>query len=165
LKYYSVNICSPYIITIMSSPAVDEKIMADLKVVNDKMDLCDSMLRPSSNKTSGDYPTTIPKYDSLMGMIGYLEACAPRMVELVEAAAQGLLSEPVLMKCLDVNDRLTTMLSNIDKITFTEAPAVASAAAPSDTATNDDLLLTEGTNDGFDDFDAFLNERTGGLKD
>jgi hypothetical protein len=150
-----------------SSPEVDDKIMADLNVVDGKMDVCDSMLRPSStSSTSTDYPSSIPKYESLMGIIGYLEACAPRMVELVEAAAQGLLSEPVLMKCLEVNDRLTTMLSNIDKITFTDVPPVAAAATATNTTTSDDLLLTEVTaGDGFDDFDAFLNDRTSGLKD
>jgi hypothetical protein len=156
-----------------SSPEVDEKIMADLNVVTGKMDVCDSMLRPStyvttSSDINNDYPTTIPKYDSLMGIIGYLEACAPRMVELVEAAAQGFLSEPVLIKCLEVNDRLTAMISNIDKITFTDTPPPATVMSVNTSADiiNDELLFTEETtNDGFDDFDAFLNDRTSGLKE
>lgn len=144
----------------MSQSSIDDKIMNDLNTVNDKMDLCDNMLRPVSDKVHGDYPSTVPKYEALLGVIGFLEACAPRMVELVEAAAQGMLSEPVLMRCLEVNDRLTKMLSDLDKITFTDAPVAAAAAAAS--SNEPDLLLTEETGDAFDDFDAFLNERTGG---
>jgi hypothetical protein len=143
--------------------AIDEKIMNDLNGVIEKMNLCDTMLRPASDKVKGDYPETVVKYDPLLGVIGFLEACAPRMIELVEAAAQGFLSEPVLIKCLEVNDRLTNMLSSIDKITFIDAPPVATAAAPS--SNEPDLFLTEETGNEFDDFDAFLNERTAGLKE
>lgn len=147
----------------MPDAKIDEKIMNDLIIVHDKMNLCDSMLRPISDKINGDYPKIIIKYNSLLEVIGYLEACAPRMIELVEAAAQGLLSEPILMKCLEINDRLTKMLSDIDKITFTEPSAAASAASAS--TTNETDLFFEESNTGnqkeapFDDFDAFLNER------
>lgn len=146
-----------------SSINIDEKIMNDLNVVNDKMNTCDSMLL---DKITNIYPSTIAKYDSLMGMIGYLEACAPRMMELIEAAAQGMLSETVLVKCLEINDRLTKILSDIKQITFVDVPAVASAAGIADN--DDDLLLMEDNNNNttttndadLDDFDAFLNERT-----
>jgi hypothetical protein len=51
------------------------------------------------------------------------------MVELVEAATQGALSEVVLMECLTVNDRLLKFLADIDTYAFTETTATTTAAA------------------------------------
>ena len=105
--------------------SVDQKILSDLEVVVEKMDLCDSMLRPGG----GEPAHSVQKDETLMAVIGFLEACAPRMVELVEAAAQGALSEQVLMKCLEVNDRLTKILSDIDTVALTETSASTTAAS------------------------------------
>ena len=119
----------------------DQKILADLDVVIQKMDVCHSFLRPD-----GTPLTTTPVYksDACFEVVGFLEACAPRMVELVEAAAQGAVSEMVFEKCLLVNDRLTTILSDIDAVEWTEEQP------PATTTTT----TTE------DDFDAFLSERS-----
>jgi len=105
--------------------SVDQKIFSDLDAVVEKMDLCDSMLRPGG----GEPAPSVQKDETLMAVIGFLEACAPRMVELVEAAAQGALSEHVLMKCLEVNDRLTKLLSDIDTVALTETSASTTAAS------------------------------------
>lgn len=124
-------------------PAVidaDRKILADLDVLLEKMDLCDAHLRPSGGKLTAE---PVYKSDECLSVIGFLEACAPRMVELVEAAAQGAVSETVLEKCLLVNDRLTTVLSDIDAVELTDE------GPPAVTATSSD-----------DDFDAFLSERS-----
>ena len=108
---------------------VDNKIAADLNVVVEKMDLLDSMIKPSG----GSPPSSIQTSEALLTVIGFLEACAPRMIELVEAAAQGALSGSVLEQCLGVNDRLLKQLQEIDAMALTEPEAsttVASAPPP-----------------------------------
>lgn len=121
--------------------AADRKALGDLDILQEKMGRCDELLRPDG----GAMQDTVPKSEDVMQVIGFLEACAPRMVELVEAAAQGALSEPVLMKSLEVNDRLTKYLQEIDAINLVEADA------PEIRQTSTD-----------EDFDAFLNDRTSG---
>ena len=123
----------------------DQKILADLDVVIQKMDLCQSFLRPDGTSSTTTPAVVIYKSNSAcLEVMGFLEACAPRMVELVEAAAQGAVSETVFEKCLLVNDRLTTVLADVDAVEFTEEepPAVTTTTT------------TE------DDFDAFLTERS-----
>lgn len=72
-----------------SSPGnagADTKILSDLKVVNDKIDLCRTML------VQHNY--NYKENDALLQVIGYLEACVPRMVELIEnCATSNLLAE------------------------------------------------------------------------
>ena len=97
-----------------SQSTVDNKVLADLDQLVEKMDLCDSMLRPGG----GDPAPSVQKDEALLSVIGFLEACAPRMVELVEAAAVGAVSEHVLMKCLEVNDRLSKSLADIDTVGY-----------------------------------------------
>jgi hypothetical protein len=168
--------------------SVDAKIMADLDILTEKINLCDSMLRPGG----GDPAPSIQTDDTLLSVIGFLEACAPRMVELVEAAAQGALQETALMKCLEVNDRLTKLLSDIDTVALTETPASTTAAsAPTDStadllfAEEEETTTTPTTTDddpfgedvfkseasappalegakSEDEFDSFFNERTTG---
>ena len=109
---------------------VDNKIAADLNTVNEKMDLLDSMIKPGGAESP---VACVQTSEALLTVIGFLEACAPRMIELVEAAAQGALSGSVLEQCLSVNDRLLKQLKEIDSIVLSEkeaATAVASAAAP-----------------------------------
>lgn len=162
-------------ITVMD---VNAKIMADLDTVVEKMDLCTSMLRPTDGGPSASVGDS-----TLLSVIGFLEACAPRMIELVEAAAQGALNEQVLMRCLEVNDRLTKMLEDVDTAALTETPAsTTAAAAPKsvpeqlqedlDKADGDllGLSLSEedtkpsaiAANKSEDEFDSFFNERQGG---
>jgi len=119
----------------------DAKIMKDLETLSYQINLCRDML-----KTSGDPANREP----LLETIEYLEACAPRMVELVEAAAQGALKEEAtLMKCLEMNDILVKILAdcdNPDKLAEfaveSVSTGVAKAATPYvDSLDLDDLLL------------------------
>jgi hypothetical protein len=122
--------------------SVDAKIMADVETVKEKMDLCDKMLHPGD----GNPAPSLKNNGALLQVIGFLEACGPRMVELVEAATQGALSEDVLMECLTVNDRLLKLLADIDTYAFTETTAsTTSAAAPAESVeeTFSDLLLDD----------------------
>uniref|UniRef100_A0A7S3PEF2 GAT domain-containing protein n=1 Tax=Amphora coffeiformis TaxID=265554 RepID=A0A7S3PEF2_9STRA len=112
----------------------DAKIMADLNVLKEKMSLCEQLL---PNATAAD--------DGFLGVVGFLEACAPRVVDLVEAAAQGALGEAVLMECLGINDQLTALLTKTDaklppigENVPSVAAAITLAAAPEQT---EDLLF------------------------
>jgi hypothetical protein len=117
-------------------PSADQKIMADLAVLRGHLDKCDSFLRPGGAM----FRESLPKTDELLETIGFLEACAPRMVELVEAAAQGAVGDLVLMESLQLNDRLAKCLTDIEAVTlldndqqqedFFSSPAAA-AAQPS----------------------------------
>lgn len=90
-----------------SNESPDTKIAKDLASLEEKIDLCQTML------------STEPSIDSneaLLAVIGFLEACQPRISELIEVAAtQGVLGEEILEKCLVVNDRLTTTLEDCDE--------------------------------------------------
>mmetsp|Transcript_14777 Transcript_14777/g.25034 ORF Transcript_14777/g.25034 Transcript_14777/m.25034 type:complete len:199 (-) Transcript_14777:798-1394(-) len=122
--------------------SVDTKILTDLGSVKEKMDLCTSMLNPGD----GAPAPSLKSNEALLGVIGFLEACAPRMVELVEAGSQGALSEEVLMECLTVNDRLLKVLADVDTYAATESVASTSAAVapkPSVEEQFGDLLLDE----------------------
>lgn len=106
--------------------SADVKIMADLNVLKEKMNLCEQLL---PNATAAD--------DGFLGVVGFLEACAPRVVELVEAAAQGALGESVLMECLAINDKLTALLTQTDaKLPpiGEDVPSVAAAITPASSA-------------------------------
>jgi hypothetical protein len=120
--------------------AADRKVLGDLDILTEKMDRCTELLAAESNTGA------VPKTHELYDLVGFIEACAPRMVELVEAAAQGVMSDVVLMRALDVNDRLTKLLS-----TDTEGLSFVDVAAP-------DSIPASSTED---EFDAFLSERTG----
>ena len=121
-----------------SGSAADNKILGDLRTLEEKMDLCHSMLNPGAG-----YPKLSMQSEAVMAVVGFLEACAPRMVELVECAATGALSEEVFAECLGTNDRLQKLLSDVETAVMTETPAsttAAAAAGPStttDTATDD----------------------------
>jgi len=108
---------------------VNAKIMSDLVVVTQKMDLLDSMLSRPGRHGSDDQSLSLSAGDdALLTVVGFLEACAPRMIELVEAAAQGALSEQTLMQCLEVNDRLTKVLGDVDGASWIEDAAQTSSA-------------------------------------
>jgi hypothetical protein len=135
------------------SPAAstkDSKVMTDLESLTEKMDLCDVMLL-NNNPPAGDLSAAKTSSEALLAVIGFLEACAPRMVELVEAAAQGALSEDVFAQCLAINDRLQKQLADIEtsaSTTTTTAAstttAAASASAPKPESKQfEDLLMQE----------------------
>ena len=122
-----------------SQESIDNKILADLAVVDEKLDLCASMMQSNAGA-----PDLSVRDEAFQQVVGFLEACAPRMIELIEAATQGALGEAALMKCLESNDRLTQCLNTIDTRALTESPAsttVAAAAPP--TSGIEDLLLSD----------------------
>jgi hypothetical protein len=122
-----------------SQDVIDNKIMNDLSTVCEKMDIIEGLLRPGG----GNPVPSVRKDATVMSLIGFLEACAPRMVQLVEAAAQGFVSEPVLVKCLEVNDRLTKVMTDIDTVALTETPATTTVAAAPQPDVTEDLLFAE----------------------
>ena len=96
----------------------DEKVLSDLSALQDRIDLCREMLQ-AGDKNS----------DILLDVVGFLEACCPRVVELIEAGAAGVLEESTLMKCLEVNDALLGTLGDEKSgVLKNMSPAVASAA-------------------------------------
>jgi hypothetical protein len=86
----------------------DEKIMHDLSTLSDQILLCQSMLSATTTASS-----TTPD-EALLTVIGYLEACVPRMIDLIEAAAQGALKETTFEECLLMNDKLTNVLADVE---------------------------------------------------
>ena len=101
------------------------KILKDLGTLREKMDLAKEMLNPGAGT-----PKLSVKSDAFMAVIGFLEACAPRMIELVEAASMsGVLSEAVFEELLNSNDRLQTVLADIETAALTETPAYTTAAS------------------------------------
>jgi hypothetical protein len=134
--------------------AVDRKVLGDLDILLEKMNRCQELLTVHGNETTNTLTSpssmiTIPKTNELFDIVGFLEACAPRMVELVEAAAQGgVLSDVVLMKALEVNDRLINTLSDLDGMSFVD-----------EVVSEIQQISTD------DEFDAFLSERTSGTAD
>jgi hypothetical protein len=127
----------------VSKSTVDTKIMADLATLKEKMNLADSMLHPED----GAPQPSLKNNETMLAVVGFLEACAPRMVELVEVGTQGdAFGESVLMECLEVNDALQKLLADIDTLAETETTASTTAASvpkPSIEEQLDDLLLEE----------------------
>jgi hypothetical protein len=136
--------------------AVDAKIMSDLEMLMEKCDLCERMLKPGSDSPAPSVNTD----EACQSVIGFLDACAPRMVELVEAAAQGAVSDVVLMKALEVNDKLTKTLADIDTVVLTETPASTPAAAAGAGNSDADVDEFEGFQDNLDDL--LLSDDDGG---
>lgn len=75
--------------------------------------------------------------EALLQVIGFLEACVPRMVELIEAAAQGALAPETFEECLMVNDKLANILSDVDKDPKDRQPIVPAASAAVGAAAGD----------------------------
>mmetsp|Transcript_22492 Transcript_22492/g.33139 ORF Transcript_22492/g.33139 Transcript_22492/m.33139 type:complete len:176 (+) Transcript_22492:255-782(+) len=161
-----------------STGGADSKILTDLETLSDQIELCQTML--------GSTPPSQRQHDeALLAVVGFLEACVPRMVELVDAAAQGALSqESTLERCLEVNDALLKTLENFDDPNYMGGGGTAAAAAAASAGVEeeeeglagdlDDLLTLDvksppikgggkstGEEEPDDDaFDAFFKERT-----
>lgn len=85
----------------LSSEEELARLDGDLDSVMEKVKLCREML-PESPGIQAD--------EALADVIGFLEACRDRMVDLIEAGTQGLLGETLLEKALKVNDALLRTL-------------------------------------------------------
>jgi len=59
-------------------------------------------------------PSQIDDDESLLTIIGFLEACLPRVRELIEAGMTGALAEDTVVKCLTVNDSLCQVLEFVE---------------------------------------------------
>ena len=86
--------------------SIDVKVLTDLSTLEEQIDLCQTMLSAERDVDSDE---------ALLAVIGFLEACVPRMVELIQAGMQGALREKALEKCFLVNDRLCRTLEDCDE--------------------------------------------------
>lgn len=77
------------------------KLQKDLAIVMEKVRLCREVLLVSPG---------IDKDDALAELIGYLEACRDRLVDVIEAGTQGILGEDLFAYCLKVNDAVLKTL-------------------------------------------------------
>jgi hypothetical protein len=117
----------------------DEKVKRDLATVQEKINLATAMLEPLNSSAEVD------ANEALLSVIGFLEACIPRVRELVEAGMSGALQEDTLVKCLGINDNLLQILE------FVENPKLCIKSDKSDTGGNHKEPPVPPTND----FDAF----------
>ena len=105
----------------MNNP--DEKIKSDLSTLSEQISLCQSMLVNAGPLSS------IQDNEALLTVIGFLEACVPRMMELIEAAASGAIKEETFEMCLTVNDKLTNILADVEKDPKDRQPLTMAASA------------------------------------
>lgn len=119
----------------------DEKILSDLSTLNEQIALAQSMLVNAGPLSSITNDTN----EALLTVIGFLEACVPRMMELIEAAASGALQPETFEQCLTVNDKLTNILADVEKDPKDRQPLThaASAATTTDTAASGDNVDIE----------------------
>jgi hypothetical protein len=77
------------------------RLQQDLSVVMEKVRLCREILMVSDG---------IETDEALADIIGFLEACRDRMVDVIEAGTQGLLGEELFEVCLKVHDSISKTL-------------------------------------------------------
>ena len=118
-----------------SNKSPDRKVLKDLSALSEQITLCQSMLRPEDGSK-----VDVDSNEALLAVIGFLEACVPRMVQLVEAGAQGVLKEDTMVKCLEVNDVLCKTLEDLDHPERMESVPSVAAARPAGNVDLDDLL-------------------------
>lgn len=94
----------------------DVKILQDLSTLSEQIALCQSMLITNNHRRTMMDRESDDSNEALLTVIGFLEACTPRMLDLIEIAAQGggVLKDETFEECLVVNDKLTTILADLD---------------------------------------------------
>ena len=97
------------------------KLVADLGIVAEKIGLCNEMV-PNSPGIEHD--------DALAEVVGFLEACRPRLAVLVEAGLSGALGDETLTLCLKVNDDLHKALQDEAESKSYKAPQIPAAPPP-----------------------------------
>lgn len=133
--------------------------MSDLSTVQEKITLCQSML------VNIQFTSQIDTDESLLAIIGFLEACVPRVRELINTG-MTLLKEETLTKCFLVNDELCKILEYVEhpeKLTAMPKDASGDSGNSSgDAKPSSDVAsaIAAAQNDGADildslDFDAF----------
>uniref|UniRef100_A0A7S2NRI1 GAT domain-containing protein n=1 Tax=Leptocylindrus danicus TaxID=163516 RepID=A0A7S2NRI1_9STRA len=125
----------------------DEKILKDLDTLTERINLGNEMIQQNGFRVD---LSPGGRDETMLQVLGFLKACQPRMVELVEAAAQGALQEGTLMRCLEVNDLLAKVLDFENAEKHAKEAATASSgldgvasAAPSGYTDLDDLLFDD----------------------
>ena len=122
----------------------DEKVNADLNTLSEQIDAARALLAAPECNTASD----VDGNETLLVYLGFLEACVPRMEQLVEGALGGKVGEETLEKILLLNDRLNRTLDDCDNpsaVTVdTEGAAsaavpAAAAAAPAPAAADDNF--------------------------
>jgi len=78
-----------------------DKLQQDLNALAERNTMCQEILLVSPG---------ISKDDLLRESIGFLEACRDRMVDLINAGAQGTLSEDMFALVLKINDEVMKTL-------------------------------------------------------
>jgi len=112
-----------------STMEADTKISNDLVVLKEKMDLLENMLDPPD---AASPKLSVKTNETMKSAIGYLDACGPRMIELVTACTStrlGVLSEEIFGEVLGCNDRLQKLLTDVDTRMLTETTASTTVAA------------------------------------
>lgn len=119
------------------------KLERDLITVFEKVRLCQEMLQESPG---------IAHDEALSEVVGFLEACRDRIIDIIEAGSLGLLSEELFAMVLKVNDSILRTLEaektgqkiDIEEIGISDAPSSSSAAVNQ----TDDLLDVFGGGSG-----------------
>jgi len=117
----------------------DAKISNDLHVLKEKMDLLESMIH--NNDTTTTQQLSVTTNEAVRSVVGHLDACGPRMIELVTACtttSQSVLSESVFGNVLGCNDRLQKLLLDVDALLVQEETEAA-AALSTNVATASDV--------------------------
>jgi hypothetical protein len=83
-----------------------EKLEGDVEQLKLKLDASERLLDSE--------PLLALNSEQVLNVLDFLEQCKPRVVELVEAAAMGLLSDRFLADILAVNDRLCATVARLD---------------------------------------------------
>lgn len=129
----------------------DEKVKRDLETVQEKINLATAMLEPLNSSAEVD------ANEALLSVIGFLEACVPRVRELVEAGMSGALQEDTLVKCLGINDNLLQILEFVENpqlcVKSEKSDAGGIKDAPTPPINEFDVF---GIGDDDDDFNDFM---------
>ncbi len=91
------------------------KVDSDLNTVEQKINLC--------NETLQNFPCVgEDEIERLSKAVGFLEACKPRMTALIESGMRkGDLTPQLLERCLQVNDKLLSVLEAERKASLTHS--------------------------------------------
>jgi len=141
-----------------SSQLDDAKVLKDLSILSEQINLCRNMLHPGDN-----CKVDIDTNDTLKAVIGFLEACVPRMLQLIQDGMQGAIAEETMVKCLEVNDALTITLECLDNprplSSSTQPEVVSSANQGKMKCPDEDCINDDKESQCQDDFDDFFGER------
>jgi len=89
-------------------PADFEKLEHDISVLEAKLDVASFLLQDQANISRDS--------EEVLDVLDFLEQCKPRVVELIEASALGVISDGFLDACLKVNDRLCSIVDQLHNL-------------------------------------------------